>query len=185
MNTIKSRIAVPLMVLFVMIAAQGVCLADTTGAWHSGIITGKVIAVDQDAREITLRDWTGSTITFAVDQKVDQLGAIAVGDRVTGHYGISYTTEFRRPTTQEMKTPFVALGQTDAALEDATPGTRVKVFRDVMSVKGVDTNVGMISLKHSQGETLTVFDRNLLNKAKIYDTVIATYTEPLIVSIEN
>ena len=185
MNTIKSRIALPLMVLFVMIAAQGVCQADTTGAWHSSIISGKVIAIDQDAREITLKDGMGNIITFAVDRKVDQLGAIAVGDRVTGHYGIAYTTEFRRPTTQEMKTPFVALGKTDAALDDATPGTRVKMFKAVMRVKGVDTNVGMISLENLQGDMLTVFDRNLLNKAKIYDTVIATYTEPLIVSMEN
>ena len=185
MKTTKSRIAVPLMVLFVMIAAQGICLADTTGAWHSSIIRGKVVSVDQAAREITLKDGLGNTITFAVDPKVEQLDAIAVGDRVTGHYGVAYATDFRQPTAQEKETPFVALGETDAALEDATPGTRVKVFRDVMSVKGVDTNVGMISVKNSQGKPLTVFDGNLLDKAKVYSTVIATYTEPLLVSIEK
>jgi len=185
MKTTKSRIAVPLMVLFVMIAAQGISLADTTGAWHSSVIRGKVVSVDQAAREITLKDGLGSTITFAVDPKVENLDAIAVGDRVTGHYGVAYTTDFRRPTAQEKKTPFVALGERDAALEDATPGTRVKVFRDVMSVKAVDTNVGMICLKHSKGNDLAVFNGNLQDKAKVYSTVIATYTEPLMVSIEN
>jgi len=182
MKTTKSRIAVPLMVLFVMIAAQGICLADT---WHSSTIRGKVVSVDQAAREITLKDGMSNTITFAVDPKVDQFEAIAVGDRVTGHYCVAYTTEFRRPTAQEKETPFVALGERDAAFEDATPGTRVKVYRDVMSVKAVDTNVGMICLKHSKGNDLTVFNGNLLDKAKVYKTVIATYTEPLLVSIEN
>jgi len=187
MKAMKDWIALPLMVVFVLIAAQDVCLADTSRPWKHYTITGKVVAVDQDAREITLKDWTGTTITFAVDPKVEGLGTIAVGEKVTGHYCMAYTTDFRQPTALEKETPFVGLGETIAEPDDVTPGTKVKVFKDVMRVKGVDTNVGMISLKNSRGETLTVFDagHNLIDRANACSTVIATYTEPLIVSIEN
>ena len=187
MKARKDWITLPLMVVFVLVAAQGVCMADTSSPWKHDTMTGKVIAVDQDAREITLKDWTGTTITFAVDPKVKELGNVAVGEKVTGRFCISYTTDFRRPTAQEMEMPYVGLGETVAEPDDVTPGTRVKVYRDVMNVKGMDTNVGMISLKNSRGETLTVFDAGhcLIDKAKVYNTLIATYTQPLIVSIEN
>lgn len=187
MKARKDWITLPLMVVFVLVAAQGICLADTSRPWKHYTVTGKVVAVDQDAREITLKDWTGSTITFAVDPKVGGLGTIAVGEKVTGHYCIAYTTDFRRPTAEELETPFVGLGETVAEPDDATPGTRVRLFRDVMSINGIDTNVGMINLKNSRGETLTVFDagHNLIDKARVYKTLIATYTQPLIVSIEN
>lgn len=186
MSNTKKGIGVSLMVLFMMISAQGICWADNMiGTWHHETIKGVVVAIDRNTREITVKDWTGGKMTFAVDGKVGQLDNIAMGDSVTGQYCIAYNADFRSPTYKERKLPFVILGETEVELEDATPGTRVRVFRDVMNIKGVENNVGMIFLTSSQGEPITVYDGTLKEKAKVYNTVIATYTEPLILSIKN
>lgn len=185
MNIMKRGATLSLMALFAVIAAQGICQAETLEAWHYKTMHGKVIAVDQNARKITLKNMTGSKITFSVDPKVDRLDSIAVGDHVTGRYCVAYNADFRRPTDQEIKNPHEALGEIEAASNYATPGIKVKMFKDVVSAKVVDANVGLIALENSKGDTFATLDSNLMDKAKTYGAAIVTHTEPLIVSIKK
>src|SRR5437870_5712033 len=52
-------------------------------------VTAKVLAIDQEKREVTLKGPLGNEVTFVVDQRVKRLNEVKVGDEVTADYYIS------------------------------------------------------------------------------------------------
>lgn len=183
-----------ILVALVMVLAQGEANAEE--AWKHNTIMGEVVEINPDAREITLTDSLKNTITFAVDTKITNFEEFAVGDKVEADYYISMAKEIRKPTEDEKKTPFMELEETEAAPPMASPkaGT-LKMYRAVATVNSTDRAQQIIQLEGPKGGMVKVQASNpkwlgspkdveepLIKKG---DTVIFTYTEPLITSIKK
>jgi hypothetical protein len=183
-----------LLMAFVMTFMQSVSQAAAPEAWQHKTILGEVVEINLDAREITLMDKLKNQITFAVDTKVKNLGEIAVGNKVAADYYISLAKEMRRPTAEEKKTPFMVLDETETAPPMSSPKAGgLKQFKAVATISGTDRFLQMIQLEGPRGNIVTVRASNpnwlgggdMSPEVRVGDTVIVTYTQPLIISLEK
>jgi hypothetical protein len=68
-------------------------------------VTAKVEAIDYAKREVTLKGPLGNVVSFAVDERVQRLNEVKVGDEVTAEYYVSLAGELRTPTAEEKNIP--------------------------------------------------------------------------------
>jgi hypothetical protein len=150
--------------------------------------TAKVEAIDQAKREVTLKDDLGNTQTFIVGPAVKRLNQVKVGDLVTADYYVSIAAELREPTAAEREKPLQILegaGRAPTTSDPAVGGGRQ--IKAVCTVEGLDRQTETVKIKGPLGRYLTVrvVDPSRLEKVRIGDTVVATYTEALAVSLEK
>jgi hypothetical protein len=182
-----------LLAAFVMVFMQVEAKA-AEETWQHKTILGEVVEINLDAREITLMDKLNNQITFGVDTKVKNFEEIAVGDKVAADYYISLAKEMRRPTAEEKKTPFMVLDETETAPPMSSPKAGgLKQFKAVATISGTDRFLQMIQLEGPRGNIVTVRASNpnwlgggdMSPEVRVGDTVIVTYTQPLIISLEK
>jgi hypothetical protein len=67
------------------------------------------------------------------------------------------------------------------------PGPEMKLYKNVVTVKNVDRSHGIISVREARGGLLTVrvSKDSLLENIRQGDTMIVTYTEPLLISLKK
>lgn len=151
-------------------------------------VTASVEAIDYATREATLKGPLGNTVTFTVDQRVQRLNEIKVGDLIRADYYISIAAELRKPTPEEEEHPLVVL---DAAGK-APPGTSpaaggLRRFKVVTTIEGLDRPTETITVKGPRGNYLTarVADPSRLTQMRIGEHIVITYTEALAISLEK
>lgn len=151
-------------------------------------ITGRVEAVDQGKREVTLKGPLGNSETFVVDQRVQRLAEVAVGDHVTANYYVSLAGELRAPTEDEKKNPLQIIVGGARAPKDAQPaGGTLNAFKAVTTVEGLDLPTQSVTLKGPLGNYHTIRAKSVDNLKKLHlgDTILVTYTEALAVSLNK
>jgi hypothetical protein len=182
------------LVAFVMVFAQGVSQAATPDVWANKTMMGEVVEVDMDSREIVLADALRNEITFAVDDKVKNLEEFAAGDSAVAEYYISLASDIRRPTEEEKETPFMELEESAELPPDCSFKAGLKKYRAVATVSGTDRFLQMIQFKGPRGNVFTVRATNprWLGSGKdqqaeimVGDTVVVTYSEPIITSLKK
>ncbi len=156
--------------------------------WGFVSVTATVEAVDLQRRELTLRGPRGNVLTLDVDERVRRLNEIEVGDHVTAGYYISLATEIREPTPEEKEAPLTVV----AGAAKAPPGTSpaaggLQRIKAIVTVENIDHVAQTVTVKGPLGNYLTVrvLDPDRLQKLRLGDTVIVTYTEALAVSVEK
>lgn len=147
-----------------------------------------VEAVDYDTREMVLKSPTGSVTTVIVGPEVQRLSEIVPGDKIRTDYYISMASELRAPTEEEKEEPFKVIeggGRADAA--EAPAGMLGREIRVVATVEHLDTVAQTATLRGPYGRALTVRvrDPERMEKAKVGDTVVLTYTEAVAISVEE
>lgn len=179
-----------LLVAFVVTFVQGVSDAAEPDAWRSMTMLGTVVNKNVNAREITLSDSLNNRLTFAVDTRVKRFDQVAVGDKVVADYYLSLSTDIRRATKEEKKTPFQELDKSDEMPPNCVlKAGGIKMYRAVVTVIGTDRFLQLIQVKGPKGGVYTVRspNPNVLGKDKVAvgDTAIVTYTEPVIFSLKK
>lgn len=182
-----------LLAAFVMVFMQGVSVAAGPSPWQTKTMMGDVIEVDQDARVIVLKDALNNEITFAVDDNVKNLEEIAAGDSVIADYYVSLCTDIRKPTEEEKETPWMELDETSELPPMCSlKAGGLKMYRAVATVSGTDRFLQMIQFKGPRGNVFNVKatnpswlggDEGQQPMIKVGDTVVVTYTDPLIIAL--
>lgn len=156
--------------------------------WTFVSVTATVEAVDLQRREITLRGPRGNVLTLDVDERVRRLHEIEAGDHVTAGYYVSLATEIREPTPEERDAPLTVV----AGAGKAPPGTSpaaggLQRIKAVVTVEDIDRTARTATVKGPLGNYLTVqvLDPARLQKVRLGDTVVVTYTEALAISVEK
>jgi Cu/Ag efflux protein CusF len=150
--------------------------------------TATVQSIDYDKREVTLKGPLGNEVTFTVDPQVKRLNEIKVGDVVRADYYVSLVAELRKPTSEEEKNPIAVVEDSGKAPARESPGAgqmrRVKV---VTTIEGIDRPTRTITIKGPRGNYLTarVEDPSNLEKVRIGENIVVTYTEALAISLEK
>jgi hypothetical protein len=151
-------------------------------------VTATVEALNLDKREMTLKGPLGDSVTVTVDPAVKRLNEVKVGDEVTAKYYVSIAAELREPTEAEKKNPLVIGEQLAKAPKGASPAAGgLKVIRVVATVEGLERPTRLLTLKGPRGNYLTVRARdvNRLEKLRLGDTIVVTFTEALAVAVEK
>lgn len=143
-------------------------------------MTGRVEALDQGSRLITLRDPSGRSTMYYVSPQVSRLNEVKVGDSVNADYTVSLLGELREPTSEEKANPIKVEKAANRATGDASPsaGTRRQV-RIVTTVDAVDLPNMRVTLKGPMGDTTVVRAKSSDNirKLRVGDTIVINYVE--------
>ena len=143
-----------------------------------------VTAVDLDAREITVADAEGNSLTLALGEDVKNLPQVVVGDQFDVAYYELITFEALSP--DEAK-PAMAAG---SAMETAKPGDKpaesaIGEVAVVAEVTAIDKAANTVDLKGPAGNTRTVVVSNPenLEMVEVGDELLITVTKAVAVSV--
>jgi hypothetical protein len=192
MDSMKKGLIVAAAVVLMLSLAAGAFAQATQGAARPGmmkemeaVMTATVVAVDLQKRIVTLKGEDGEIRDIKVGEEAVNLPQVKVGDLVTVKFYESIAVEVMKPGT-------VAGTGERSAIVRAKPGEmpggmaarEVSVTATVMAI---DKQKGTITLKGPEGKmnTVKVQDPANLDKVKVGDDLMITYTEALAISVEH
>ncbi|HMC97014.1 MAG TPA: hypothetical protein VKG92_05140 [Flavobacteriales bacterium] len=167
----------------------------TTTASASGVtteqvthMTATVTAVDQKARTVTLKGQAGSEMTLTVSEEVKRLSEVKVGDQLNIGYLESVGLEFREPTAEEIKEPRKVTEQADRSdMASAPAGSKLRTIRAVVTLEGMSRWLNNLTVRGPKGNYFVIQvkpDMVKWESLHIGQTMVGTYTEALVMSIE-
>ena len=162
--------------------------ADPREVWEYASITATVETIDLQERKVALRGPSGNVMAFTVDERVGRLNEIEVGDEVVASYFVSLATELREPTAEEKASPLSVVTGAGRMASNLPPGVAgVSQIRAVVTVVGIDRPAETVMVKGPMGRyaAVRVLYPDRLQKLRLGDTVVITYTEAVAISIEK
>ena len=145
-------------------------------------LTATVEAIDPKTRMVTLRGPEGNALTFKADEDVRNLEQVKVGDRVNVDYYESVAVNVR-PPGEPINDVRVA---TDRAEPGEKPsGMAAQHVTITATVEAIDKKNATVTLRGPQADvrTMRVRDPRKLDKVKVGDRIVVTYTEMMAVSV--
>jgi hypothetical protein len=150
------------------------------------VATASVVAVDQKKRIVTLKGAEGNLFDLKVGKEARNLPQVKVGDTVTIKYYQALAFEIKKPgTAPEGTSTRVAMERAPAGAKPyGAAGGKVTLTATITAINKQDQTV---SLKGPKGKIVTVKAENPKNleKIKVGDDVLITYTEAVAISVEN
>jgi len=151
-------------------------------------LKAKVESIDLQKRIVVLRNEAGNLVTLKVPESATRFSEIKIGDMVTASYGTHLLAEFRDPTPEEEKVPYLEMSGTKKASKSAAPGGSEEVLiRAVVTVEVIDRIGKLVTVKGPRGNyaTLPVEDESLLEDLKVGEVGVITYIEAFALAIEK
>jgi hypothetical protein len=149
------------------------------------VMTATVVAIDLQTRVVTLKGEDGEVRDIKVGEEAVNLPQVKVGDLVTVKFYESIAVEVIKPGT------VMGAGEKTSIVR-AKPGEmpRGMVAKQVSvtaTITGIDKQKSTITLKGPEGKlnTVKVQDPANLEKVKVGDDLMITYTEALAISVEH
>jgi hypothetical protein len=140
----------------------------------------KVTAVDRAHRRVTLVGADGVETSFYADEAVRNFDQIQVGDELVGELVTAILLEVRQPTPDEAQARVLEV------VAAAEPGHRpagllVHRVTAVLRIQAIDRDAGTATLLGPVGvpRQVQVRDRALLDRVRVGEAVVITYTEAL------
>jgi len=191
----KKGLVVAAAVVFMVSLATGVFAQATKGAApaeqprvvkeRAAVMTATVQAIDLNTRIVTLKGPKGEVRDIKVGEEAVNLPQVKVGDLVTVKYYESLAIEVIKPGT-------VSGAGEKSAIVRAKPGEMpggmaARQSTVTATVTAIDKKKGTISLKGPEGKTVVAKaeDPKNLDKVKVGDELMITYTEALAISVEK
>src|SRR5512136_1142969 len=149
------------------------------------VMTATVQAIDLNTRIVTLKGPKGEVRDIKVGEEAVNLPQVKVGDLVKVKYYESLAVEVMKPGT-------VSGAGEQSAIVKAKPGEMpggmaARQSTVTATVTAIDKKKGTISLKGPEGKTVIAKaeDPKNLDKVKVGDELMITYTEALAISVEK
>ena len=152
---------------------------------RTAVMTATVQAIDLKTRIVTLKGPKGEVRDIKVGEEAVNLPQVKVGDLVTVKYYESLAIEVMKPGA-------VSGAGEKSAIVRAKPGEMpggmaARQSTVTATVTAIDKKKGTISLKGPEGKTVVAKaeDPKNLDKVKVGDELMITYTEALAISVEK
>ena len=148
-------------------------------------VTATVKALDMTSREITLEDAHGKTGSFKVGPEVRNLDQVHVGDKVVVRYTQGLMMQMQAPGEAPVE-PEAAVTAGRAAQGEAPAAGAAAAIRATVTITAIDMKNRMVVIQGPQGNLYQVKagPEVHLDKAKVGDQLVATYTEAVAVTVE-
>jgi len=152
---------------------------------RTAVMTATVQAIDLKTRIVTLKGPKGEVRDIKVGEEAVNLPQVKVGDLVTVKYYESLAIEVIKPGT-------VSGAGEKSAIVKAKPGEMpggmaARQSTVTATVTAIDKKKGTITLKGPEGKTVIAKaeEPKNLDKVKVGDELLITYTEALSISVEK
>jgi len=152
---------------------------------RTAVMTATVQAIDLNTRIVTLKGPKGEVRDIKVGEEAVNLPQVKVGDLVTVKYYESLAIEVIKPGT-------VSGAGEKSAIVKAKPGEMpggmaARQSTVTATVTAIDKKKGTITLKGPEGKTVIAKaeEPKNLDKVKVGDELMITYTEALAISVEK
>jgi hypothetical protein len=184
--------------LFVLSIAAGGCATAPAGksagteeppSWQTATAveeTATVEAVDQSTRMIRLKVSQGNSVTFKVSDEVRNLAQVQVGDEVKFRYSESLAVRVLKegeafPAAGEI--PVVSRAK-KGEMPGGVMGTKTTVNATITAIDRIN-KTATLKLEDGKSVKVTPRDPNNLDKVKVGDRLVITYTETVAVKVER
>jgi len=147
-------------------------------------IEATVEEVDHDARKVTLKGPEGKTVKIDVDEQVKNLPQVEVGDLLTVEYIEAVTIQVFGPGELiPGATAVTTVGSAEPGQKPA--GIAMDEIIVVATINAIDKANSLVTLMGAEGKAKTVkaSDPENLEKVKVGDKVMITYTESIGISV--
>jgi Cu/Ag efflux protein CusF len=147
-------------------------------------MTAEIVAIDHDARLITLEDEDGESETIFAGPEVKRFDDLKVGDKVTFRYYESLVTSIRKPGEA------APAASGDPTLVRGTgpkpSATMSQQLTAMVTITELDPKVGSVTVKTEEGKTMSfkVDDKKNLKDVKVGDRVDITYTAAVMITVK-
>jgi len=148
-------------------------------------LTGTVEAVDLANRVVTIKGSKGKTVNLKVGEEAKNLDQVKVGDRVVAKYYESIAFQLAKPGEAEgVKVKQGVAAAKPGELPAAVMANQVTVTATIEDISPKKTYV---TLKGPDGKTVDVKvrDPKNLEKIKVGDQVVITYTQALAIALDK
>jgi hypothetical protein len=195
MDEMKKVFVLAVGVVFMLSLSTGVFAQATKGAApaeqpkvvkeRTAVITATVTAIDLDKRIVTLKGPKGEVRDIKVGKEAVNLPQLKVGDLVTVKYYESLAVEVMKPGTAS------AAGEKTALIRnkpgELPGGMAAQQSTVTATVMAIDKKKSTLTLKGPDGKTVIAKaeDPKNLDKVKVGDELLITYTEALAISVEK
>jgi hypothetical protein len=154
------------------------------GAASLVTLSATVAAINQETREVTLKDADGNEKTVKVGEEVKNLPQVKVGDQVDVAYFESVEIEVLAADQAAPKAAAIA------AMETAQPGQKpagsmTSELSVVATIEAINKDSETVTLKGPEGKTKTVKVRNPANleRVAVGDRVMITLTQAVAIDV--
>ncbi len=152
---------------------------------RQAVMTATVQAIDLKTRVVTLKGPKGEVRDIKVGEEAVNLPQVKVGDLVTVKYYESLAVEVIKPGQ------FAGAGEKSAIVRakpgEMPGGMAAQQSTVTATITAIDKKNSSLSLKGPEGKTVKVKveDPKNLDKVKVGDELLITYTEALAISVEK
>jgi len=187
----KAVMAISIMLIFLIALIPTGILAQSESGNPSFTVTEasttkeKVVAIDYQARKVTLKDEAGSVRTMQVGPEMSNLDRVRIGDEVTIEIHQTISVEVQPGPGDTLN---VGSESQTSALPGAKPsGTRSIEGKLKTRVESIDYNTRMITFKNRKG-VLTTYkvgpQAKRFNEIRKGDMLVAEYSQTLTLSVK-
>jgi hypothetical protein len=162
--------------------------ATASGRAAAVVIEATVIAVDKDAREVSLQGPQGQIVTMTLGPDMQRIDEISVGDAVVATYIQSLAADVREPTAEELAEPWAELDAAAIAEMDAEPGVAgLRVIRAVCTIEGMNRVTRTVMIQDPRGKFHLIGDVDpaRMEGVTLGTQVIMVYSEAMALTLEK
>ena len=147
-------------------------------------MTAEIVAIDKDARMVTLEDEDGEIEEIVCGPEVKRFDELKVGDKVTFRYYESIVSQIRKPGD-----PAPPSGAMPALVRGTGPkpaGTLSQQMSATVTITEIDAKVPSVTVKTEDGRTMSfkIDDKKNLEGVKVGDKVDITYTAAVMITVK-
>jgi hypothetical protein len=149
--------------------------------------TSTIVAIDAEAKSVTLAGPEGDEFTLTIDPENVYLSNLTLGQEVTTTQAINIVAELRAPLEEELAEPFVMEVDTGSNnnINDPAASLNTKI-RMVATITAHDKEAGTATLTGPNGRSMVVnpTDPKVEKHLKVGKTVIIFYTSLRIIKLD-
>lgn len=160
---------------------------ETRQKWEVQRMDATVVAIDLNARDLTLRGSKGELFNITAPATADRLNEIEVGDTVYIEKLTYIAADFRAPTPEELANPVNV--QKDAVKSNGDKtiyGASGRILELLVTIEIINRPDMLVTIKDPQGKfiSLPVKDPALISQLHVGQLFFLTYGEGVALSLE-
>ncbi len=146
-------------------------------------VTASVEAIEKASREVTVKKADGKYEVFYVPVGVKRFDTLKIGDKVTAKYYENTVISVKAPGAKDVDKASAAV----TAAKDAPAGTAAHQQTITATITAIDMKAPSVTFSGPRGWSYStrVKDKDLLAKVKVGDKVDITWTEALVLSLDE
>src|SRR4051794_5307437 len=146
-------------------------------------VTVTVEAIEKGSREVTVKKADGNYEVLYIPVGIKRFDTLKVGDKVTAKYYENMVLSVKAPGSKDTDKVSAAVTRT----KDAPSGTAAHQQTITATITAIDPKTPSITFSGPRGWTYSsrVEDKEMLAKVKVGDKVDITWTEALVMSLDD